>query len=802
MPQTTQIQPKVAPSKAAPTQKSKLPLNSFGVRLFAMIMGGAFISVVSVALLFAEIVKYQAEEQIQKVLEGKVSTLREVTDRAENLAYSLGVSVSTLHIRGAQTPGTYQVLTEKLFESHPSYVLGLGFGQSEYGILPERQWFYPYYQIQSSADSLAQLSPTEPLQTTAQTEEVEYTNRADDPYSYFNSESYRRYFLPQKSVWRSPYLRDGDTLITFYSQIFGNQNEWLGTAVIDVDAAYLQAILDEAVFRQGGQLMLLGLNGQVIANPASEATVTAQTYQDIPGLNKVWSQIRNASDREQASRGLIEGDSGYWSYIRIPEQSWIVLAHVPYSAVFNRIFLITVGATLLAGLLMAGLTVLAIRYLNKYLRPVIKECQRLSIEDKAVTEKLKGKDELEQLSISFFNLLEQLQLTQTQVQLEAAHASEVESQLNQIKNRTIETQRKQRLATRKLANLLPPDPVDNTAISPASARSTQQLQQELSQLNEVVSTLAKDDWLLDTSDTRNQDLSSQNQAEVTQVNHRLSHTFLQILSAIEQFSKLLTVIGSTQGYALTIEQMMTAANQEVKDQTKNINQLYRWLEEHNTLCESIVQQTATKPLPLHLQNEIENTSQQFKQKAQMLTKQMRSLSTITENTEQKTKQYQRIANTAQILIMNASTLSISASRQQNPESFEKIVEQFHSKHTELQNLAQQLEDAQSYQQQGTQQTYELIQTLQTNAATFEQTAQQLDALAHSLQQSHTKNKSSTDIQKAKRQFSQQLTELKETLQQLEKKASTTTSQISSIMRVTEQLRQTSAALSITPQTTL
>ncbi|MEL6556402.1 MAG: cache domain-containing protein, partial [Cyanobacteria bacterium J06621_11] len=514
MPQILQSEQKTVSATAHSLKKPRLPINSFGFRFFAMIMGGALISIASIAFLFAETIKFQAEEQIQQLLESKVGTINEVTDRAENLAYSLGVSVATLHVRGAETPETYQVLTQKLFESHPSYVLGMGFGQKENGILPERQWFYPYYQIESAAASLAQRSPTDAPQTTAEAEVIDYINRADEPYFYPTSESYRQYFLPQKSLWRSPYQRENDTLITFYSQIFGNQDEWLGTSVIDVDAAYLQAILNEPVFRQGGQLMLLDLNGQVIANPVNEDVATDQTYQDIPGLNEIWSQIEGEN-----SSGLIEGETGYWSYIQIPEQSWVVLAYVPYGTVFGRILAITLGATLLAGLLMAGLTTLAIRYLNKRLRPVINECQRLSTEDETVTQRLIGKDELEQLSISFFNLLEQLQLSQTQVKLEAAHASEVETQLSQIKDRTVANQRRQRQVTRKLANILPPE--SNASIATASSTpvylSTQQIQQELSQLNQVVSTLAEDDWLLETLEARNSDPSAQNTTELTQV---------------------------------------------------------------------------------------------------------------------------------------------------------------------------------------------------------------------------------------------------------------------------------------------
>ncbi|MEM9945892.1 MAG: hypothetical protein AAF810_07490 [Cyanobacteria bacterium P01_D01_bin.36] len=804
MPKTMQTEPTSALAIAPVKPARRFRLNSFAVRLFSMIMGGAILSIGGVAFLFAETVKFQAEDQITKVLEGKVNTVHEATNRTENLAYSLGVSVSTLHVRGAETAGTYQELTRQLFESHPSYILGIGFGQRENGVLPQRDWFYPYYQVRSAIDPEAAQDSTALSQTAEQAQNIRYRDRAQEPYFYQNSEAYRNYFLPQQSVWTTPYQSSADaspdvtssgadasdldqTLLTYYSQIFDDQNEWLGTVVIDVDNAYFRSVLDEPVFNGGGKLVLLTNDGQVIANPASGESVIAQTYADVPGLNEIWSQVSGEGS------GLIEGEGGYWSYIQIPDQSWVVLAYVPYWVVFSRIVTIALGAVILAGLLMAGVTALAIRYLNSRLRPVINECQRLSVDDAAIAQKLVNKDDLAQLSISFFNLLEQLQLTQTQVQLEAAHATEVETQLTQIKNKSVAQQQRQKRATKKLATILPQ--ADELSIEKGT--SVRSLQQELAQLNGIVSTLATDDWLVGVL-TENVDEmpTAADMSEMNQVSRRLSHTFVQVLSALNHFSQLLSAFGDTREHLLFIEQKMLSAKRDVSKQSLVVDKLQQWTQNHMELCRDIAhsaERTAADNIAKY-QNQkkaLLPAATTFRETTEQLSEQLRSLFAITENVDKKNRQYERISNVAKVLILDASTLSISASRQQDPRTFEKIVDQFREKSAELNALSQQLDDAKAQQHEEALQIGRLIADLKLNVGIFEQISQQQHALiaasmsADSLPlATHSKDRGRTESK-----LLRQATALDKSLQELRLLTAETAQHIVTTLQETSEVKQ-------------
>lgn len=844
MTQTVSSAPKATSFKAPTQLKQKFRRNSFGIRLFSMIMGGAVVSIAGVAFLFAETVKFQAEDQIQKVLEGKVGTIQEITDRAENLAYSLGVSAATLHVRKAETPETYQELTRQFIESQPSYILGLGFGQKENGILPSLDWFHPYYQVDAAteegdspaddssddssaaaeepADASTNAPTVDSLEAAAQTATLRYADRAEEPYFYPTSEVYRTYFLPQKSLWTAPYRGDRGLFLTYYSQIFDNTDEWIGTAVVDVNESYLQAVLNEPVYRGGGELFLMAENGQVVANPSAADDVIGQTYADIPGLTEVWALIQGKS-----SSGLLEGESGYWSYLPIADQSWVVVSYVPYRVVFGRIVVISLGAMLLAGLLMAGVSALAVRYLNRRLRPVINECQRLSTANEEVTEQLAGKDELSQLSISFFNLLEQLQLTQAQVKLEAAHATDVEDQLKQIRRRTARNRRRQYLenqqpidvsASESKASDSPTS--DGKAVegktsngrtlngngkalssSPSNA-SAQQLQQELAQLNEVVSTLASDDWLTGVvKDKKDSLLPAAELSELNQISGRLGHTFMQVLSALNQFSHLLSAFGGTYERVLTIEQEMNSAKQDVQLQTEAVDQLQQWADGHEAFCTQLTQAThqlrdASASSQLSGSSDrlglMVPTIQSFRQTTQQLSQSLRSLFFEIENIDRKSKQYQRINTAAQVLISNASTLSISASRQQDPKVFEDILSQLRSNGNDLEALAQQLEETQSQQQQNVTKVEELSVNLRLGMDAIERIAKTLDDLATTAMNPHAQyNTASTDSLSLEQtqQITEQLAMLYSGLEEVASLTTKTNQYVSAALQETHQIRQ-------------
>lgn len=793
------------PNAIVSEPKKRLRLNSFGAKLFSVIMGGAILSITGVTFLFSETVKLQAEEQIQKIIESKVGTIREITDRAETLADSLGISVATLHVRRAETPETYQELTRRLFEEHPDYIVGLGFGQKENGILPSQKWFYPYYQEQRSrlnvttktTDNATELESTQAT-SGAESTDPRYINRALEPYFYPDIEAYRTYFLPQKDLWTAPYQSSeegtsdsSDLLLTYYSQIFDNANEWIGTAVVDIDGAYLNEIIDEPIYRQQGNLILVSEDGKIIANPANSENIDGQTYVDFPGLTEIWSQI-NAEANTQAV-GLIEGKSGYWSYSRVPEQSWLVVAYVPYWAMFEKIVWTALAAVLPAGLLMAALTALVVRYLNRRLRPVIDECQRLSSVNGIPDISTKGKDELEQLSTSFFNLLEQFKLSSTKLSPTQLHSSG-------------QPRYSQQATTGQLIELLPPEV---TPLEVDQQLSPQKLQRELLHLKEAVSSLAEDSRLSTAGskslDSRylGQQTSSSASSEITSVQDRLNQIFPQILAVLNQFSHLLSAFNQTQDCTLLIQDVMLTASQDIETQTNVVNKLQQCAIHFQPLSEVAnppVKRTQRKTQPELTTHPAFHTLRSISKE---MSEQLALLSEAAEDTHRKTKEHQSIASVAQVLIVNASTLAISASRPQSAETHEKIVTQLRSKETALKALAEQMETAQLEQQQSSTSVKAIASEIGTVFSTLDRSMQQLESAVQSMlnddaSRKDTSQPASLDRQAiaTRRQLTQQIQALHQNLQQMKRLTDDMSDYIASTLQQTRQIGSIRADVSL------
>lgn len=373
--------------------KGWFKLNSFGGRLFWMIMLGAVAGMGGMAFLFSEMLKRQAEEQVLSNIDSKVNAIASVTDSAETLAYSLGVSATTLHERGAQFPDTYRELVLQLFERRPEFVVGLGVGQSENGLIEEQPWLFPYYSAITSAEDTA-FDP----------EAIRYEDMADDAGEFYpESERYQNYFEPQTSLWTGPYQGERNRLLTYYYPLFNSEGRWLGTSLVDIDSGYLGSLLDDAVFQKAGHFLLLTQAGMVIVDPTNPTT-DAQTYQTVTGLEAMWQQV------DPDLPGFLKGESGYWAYATVPGQDWLLFGFVPYNAIYGRIFRIAAVTTGAMVLLLGTVVFFAISKLNQRIKPILLQGKQFANPDRdPLTEfAITQQDELEQLSLSFFNILNQL----------------------------------------------------------------------------------------------------------------------------------------------------------------------------------------------------------------------------------------------------------------------------------------------------------------------------------------------------------------------------------------------------------
>lgn len=382
-------------------------------------MVGALAGVGGMAFLFSEMLKYQAEDQVRSTLDGKVNAIASVTKAAETLAYGLGVSAITLHERQAQYADTYRELTLQLFERRPEFIVGLGLGQQENGLIDDQSWLFPYYWVDFSDES-----------ESAGDLQIRYEDLADDEGEFYpTSEQYREFFLSQENAWAEPRERGNSQLLTYYFQLLSADGERLGTTLVDVDGGYISQLLDSPVFRGRGNFLLVTRSGEIVADPANPAN-NLKTYEEIADLSGIWDSL------DLKDTGFLEGETGYWAYAIVPGQDWFVFGFVPYAAIFNRLAGITVAATALMVALLSIAILLAIRGLNRRLRPVLNQCNHLAQTDPGLLAKWDQEDDLNQLSLAFFNMLEQLNLNEEtirrheqKIEKETLHAGQVSEQL-------------------------------------------------------------------------------------------------------------------------------------------------------------------------------------------------------------------------------------------------------------------------------------------------------------------------------------------------------------------------------------
>ncbi|MEM9976516.1 MAG: methyl-accepting chemotaxis protein [Cyanobacteria bacterium P01_D01_bin.2] len=416
-PPTSPVPPgesRVSPQKQSlkDTLMGWLQLKSFGGRLYWMIMIGALSGVGGMAFLFGEMIKYQAEDQVRSTLNGKVNAIASVTEAAETLVYGLGVSATTLHERQAQYADTYRELTLQFFEKRPEFVVGLGLGQRENGLIVDQSWLFPYYWVESS-----KVAPS-----TSQAP-ILYEDFADDVGEFYpDSERYKTYFVSQSNRWTEPYEKGNNQLLTYYFPLFASDGRWLGTTLVDIDGQYLSELLNDPVFRGMGNFRLLTRSGTIVADPANPEN-NLKTYQDIADLKDLWPDV----DRE--GTGFLEGETGYWAYATVPGQDWLVFGFVPYGAVFGRIAQITLAATALMVTLLSVAIFLAVRRLNRRLRPVLNQCNQIAQTDSTLLAQWVQQDELNQLSLAFFNMLEQLNLNEETIR---RHEQKIEKETTHV----------------------------------------------------------------------------------------------------------------------------------------------------------------------------------------------------------------------------------------------------------------------------------------------------------------------------------------------------------------------------------
>jgi PAS domain S-box-containing protein len=378
---------------------------SLGTTLFLYVLAGALTGLGGMTFLFYQILEKQAKNDIKKHLNTEVLLIEEQLAEAERTGINLAISVKNFKVQGITDPKAYEALVFDTYLQRPKLSMAVGFGQTPYGILGDRQWYWPYfYQHQKVAEQVGKLLAP-PYQDSRFAELFQHDNYPKQDYYTLIANS-------GKNLWLEPYRWYGITMTTYVAPIRDRQNKLIGTTGIDVNVSAMSKALNKAVFSGGGYFTIISQQGHILAYPPNPSKAEAlATYADVPELQEYWQEFRTHSNN------FFQTQQNYLVWQKVRRTNWFMVAVVPRALVFQPVLFITVGSALGAGLILAIVVFIFVKQLNHRLQPIVEKCHAIitqkhpNILIQTPQETRSQGDEIQVLTQSFYQMTQQLQDT-------------------------------------------------------------------------------------------------------------------------------------------------------------------------------------------------------------------------------------------------------------------------------------------------------------------------------------------------------------------------------------------------------
>jgi len=378
---------------------------SLGTTLFLYVLAGALTGLGGMTFLFYQILEKQAKNDIKKHLNTEVLLIEEQLAEAERTGINLAISVKNFKVQGITDPKAYEALVFDTYLQRPKLSMAVGFGQTPYGILGDRQWYWPYfYQDQKVAEQVGKLLAP-PYQDTGFAELFQNDNYPTQDYYTLIANS-------GKNLWLEPYRWYGITMTTYVAPIRDRQNKLIGTTGIDVNVSAMSKALNKAVFSGGGYFTIVSQQGHILAYPPNPSKAEAlATYADVPELQEYWQEFRIHSNN------FFQTQQNYLVWQKVRRTNWFMVAVVPRALVFQPVLFITVGSALGAGLILAIVVFIFVKQLNHRLQPIVEKCHAIITQKHPniliqTSQEIRSQgDEIQVLTQSFYQMTQQLQDT-------------------------------------------------------------------------------------------------------------------------------------------------------------------------------------------------------------------------------------------------------------------------------------------------------------------------------------------------------------------------------------------------------
>ncbi len=656
-------------SSPNPLRKSqRFRLNSIGTKLFLAVMTGALVGLGGMSFLFYKTLEAQETEQIQNVLSTEVNGVETQLAPVTQAAQNMGSAISILKQLGITTPEPYKDLVLKFYFQRPKLAMAAFFIQGPKAVVPDRQWFAPYFYDDQKAEGQIGMALPAPNQN------VIYSDLFTDD-NYPIREYYTLPVATKRPIWSEPYLWYGITMTSYWLPNYNSQNKFVAITGSDLNVFALTQGIRSSVIKNEGYFTLLSPKGKLMSYPPDpNKAKSIDGYEKVPELKAIWQQLQTGQS------GLVRENGKLWAFRRVPSTNWLMLAAVPESAIVSPVLRITLLGTLAAGLVLAVVAALAAREINRRLQPILDECDKLAVADAGSQEQLQREDEIGQLSLSFFNLLDDLSANQRRIQEEATA-------------RLAETQERLRLATE-------------------AQKESEALQVEVGHILDVVSAVEDGDL---TVEAEVSDRATGLVADtLNRLIEQLGQTLTQVFTAAEQVSD---------GSANLEELAKTvAANAEL--QSQEVANVLKRTEQVEASAESSVAQVKVSNQSLMTvrstveagQSSIESLNQGIgvlQQGTDRIVQRMKTLGEFVGLADQFVQEQNQIASLTQVLSLNATLVAARAAEQRDPRQFLVVAREFEAIAAQVSDLAQQTNDGLNALQQRTSQIHSVVSAIDT-----------------------------------------------------------------------------------------
>ena len=376
---------------------------SIGTSLLLSVLGGAFVGLGAMSFSVYQAMDTQARNEIRLSLRTKVREVETQIAQVETFSVGMKTAIQVRRTQGNATVGDYKTLIFEFFKQRPALMMGTGFGQTSYGLLPDREWFYPYFfRDQGSSKPVGDRLPPP-------NNDSRYLDIIDN--EFYPKENYYTFAIQAgKPVWSDPYDWEDITMSTFSYPLFDQQGKILGFTSSDLNVTAVSERINDKVFRDRGYFALLSQRGNLLGYPPDTAKAKARaSYADIPDLRISWEQMQDMPS------GLLEAEGQIWAYDRIAGTNWVMIAVVPKDVVVLPVLGSTLGGAFGAGIILFLVVTWFVRNLNQRLQPIVEGCNQLVwnevnplAQSAPALVTTAGMDELEILSTSFDRMTQQL----------------------------------------------------------------------------------------------------------------------------------------------------------------------------------------------------------------------------------------------------------------------------------------------------------------------------------------------------------------------------------------------------------